>query len=228
MHQSSGISPSAVIPTAWRAAFPYPSLSGKMGEALTHTPAYSLMVAFVGEGCPVQGPWLEKYVLMSTIELFGVPRLRAGRGSVTLDAPTLEQALDELGQARGGRAQSADRPALRRPGVVAVRNRGKARGNRRPGDHRRMRDTECGLRGRDGDRRAPSRVASLWGLPAREAEDRLRDEHGKEWQVAAIGPAGERLTPFVTLSGSRMDRGRPSPTRLTPRTGSGWPRVRDG
>jgi aldehyde:ferredoxin oxidoreductase len=40
----------------------------------------------------------------------------------------------------------------------------------------------------------------LRGLPAREAEDRLRAENGNDWQVAAIGQAGERLIPFATLS----------------------------
>src|ERR671921_403931 len=30
----------------------------------------------------------------------------------------------------------------------------------------------------------------LWGLPADEAERRLRERHGPAWRVAAIGPAG--------------------------------------
>ena len=48
----------------------------------------------------------------------------------------------------------------------------------------------------------------LWGLSAREAEDRIRAEHGKEWQVASIGPAGERLIPFATLSHDGRHAGR--------------------
>src|SRR4051812_37844673 len=51
-------------------------------------------------------------------------------------------------------------------------------------------------------------AGSLWGLSAREAEDRLRAEHGKEWQVASIGPAGERLIPFATLSHDGRHAGR--------------------
>src|SRR4051812_47045279 len=43
-------------------------------------------------------------------------------------------------------------------------------------------------------------AGDLWGLPAREAEARIRSEHGADWQVASIGPAGERLIPFATLS----------------------------
>lgn len=35
---------------------------------------------------------------MITVELYGVPRLRAGTGRVTLDAPTLAAALDGLGR----------------------------------------------------------------------------------------------------------------------------------
>src|SRR3954469_20593541 len=34
-------------------------------------------------------------------------------------------------------------------------------------------------------------AGTLWGLSAREAEDCIRDEYGADWQVAAIGPAGE-------------------------------------
>src|SRR4051794_18787724 len=51
-------------------------------------------------------------------------------------------------------------------------------------------------------------AGSLWGLPAREAEDRIRAEHGAEWQVASIGPAGERLIPYATLSHDGRHAGR--------------------
>jgi aldehyde:ferredoxin oxidoreductase len=53
-----------------------------------------------------------------------------------------------------------------------------------------------------------SPAGSLWGLSAREAEDRIRAEYGREWQVAAIGPAGERLIPFATLSHDGRHAGR--------------------
>jgi aldehyde:ferredoxin oxidoreductase len=48
----------------------------------------------------------------------------------------------------------------------------------------------------------------LWGLPASEAERRIRLEHGPAWQVAAIGPAGERLIPFATISHDGRHAGR--------------------
>ena len=48
----------------------------------------------------------------------------------------------------------------------------------------------------------------LWGLPAREAEERIHSEFGADWQVAAIGPAGENLIPFATLSHDGRHAGR--------------------
>ena len=51
-------------------------------------------------------------------------------------------------------------------------------------------------------------AGSLWGLSAREAEDQIRAQHGLEWQVASIGPAGERLIPFATLSHDGRHAGR--------------------
>lgn len=51
-------------------------------------------------------------------------------------------------------------------------------------------------------------AGSLWGLPAREAERRIREEFGADWQVAAIGPAGEALIPFATLSHDGRHAGR--------------------
>jgi aldehyde:ferredoxin oxidoreductase len=57
--------------------------------------------------------------------------------------------------------------------------------------------------------RVESRPAGvLWGLPARDAEERIRAEYGRDWQVAAIGPAGERLIPFATLSHDGRHAGR--------------------
>ena len=49
---------------------------------------------------------------------------------------------------------------------------------------------------------------SLWGLSAAEAERRIRAEHGSDWQVAAIGPAGERGLRLATLSHDGRHAGR--------------------
>lgn len=51
-------------------------------------------------------------------------------------------------------------------------------------------------------------AGGLWGLPAAEAEARIRAEHGAGWQVAAIGPAGERRIPFATISHDGRHAGR--------------------
>jgi aldehyde:ferredoxin oxidoreductase len=48
----------------------------------------------------------------------------------------------------------------------------------------------------------------LWGLPAGEAEKRIRAQFGDDWQVAAIGPAGERMIPFATITHDGRHAGR--------------------
>jgi aldehyde:ferredoxin oxidoreductase len=63
--------------------------------------------------------------------------------------------------------------------------------------------------GEAGDPRVTIEPAgALWGLPAAEAERRIRAERGPGWQVIAIGPAGERLIPFATLTHDGRHAGR--------------------
>jgi aldehyde:ferredoxin oxidoreductase len=59
---------------------------------------------------------------------------------------------------------------------------------------------------RDGARVLP--VGDLWGLPAAEAEERLRARLGKGWRIASIGPAGERLVSYATVSHDGRHAGR--------------------
>ncbi|HWH94013.1 MAG TPA: aldehyde ferredoxin oxidoreductase family protein, partial [Baekduia sp.] len=59
---------------------------------------------------------------------------------------------------------------------------------------------------RDGARMLP--VGDLWGLPAAEAEERLRAQLGKGWRIASIGPAGERLVSYATVSHDGRHAGR--------------------
>jgi aldehyde:ferredoxin oxidoreductase len=54
----------------------------------------------------------------------------------------------------------------------------------------------------------PRTAAHLSGLSAQEAEDAIRREHGADWQVASIGPAGEALIPFATISHDGRHAGR--------------------
>ncbi len=58
----------------------------------------------------------------------------------------------------------------------------------------------------DGTRLADA--ADLQGLPAAEAERRLRERLGRGWRVAAIGPAGERGVPYATISHDGRHAGR--------------------
>ncbi len=51
-------------------------------------------------------------------------------------------------------------------------------------------------------------AGEFWGLSPSEAEARLRTAIGPEWQVASIGPAGERLIPFATISHDGRHAGR--------------------
>lgn len=48
----------------------------------------------------------------------------------------------------------------------------------------------------------------LWGLSAAEAEARLRERMGPAWRVAAIGPAGERVVRYATVSHDGRHAGR--------------------
>ena len=59
---------------------------------------------------------------------------------------------------------------------------------------------------RDAIRTEPA--GDLWGLPAADAEARLRERHGPAWRVAAIGPAGERGVRYATISHDGRHAGR--------------------
>jgi aldehyde:ferredoxin oxidoreductase len=51
-------------------------------------------------------------------------------------------------------------------------------------------------------------AGELWGLPAAETETRLRARLGSRYRVGAIGPAGERLVRYATLSHEGRHAGR--------------------
>jgi aldehyde:ferredoxin oxidoreductase len=58
----------------------------------------------------------------------------------------------------------------------------------------------------DGPRLEPA--GDLWGLSADDAEQRLRERLGKAWRVASIGPAGERMISYATISHDGRHAGR--------------------
>jgi aldehyde:ferredoxin oxidoreductase len=60
----------------------------------------------------------------------------------------------------------------------------------------------------DGDGARLADAADLSGLPAAEAERRLRDRLGRGWRIAAIGPAGERGVRYATISHDGRHAGR--------------------
>ena len=60
----------------------------------------------------------------------------------------------------------------------------------------------------DGDGARIEPANDLWGLSAADAESRLRDRLGQAWRVAAIGPAGERLVRYATVSHDGRHAGR--------------------
>ncbi len=60
----------------------------------------------------------------------------------------------------------------------------------------------------DGDRVRLLDASDLWGLPAAEAERRLRERLGRGWRSAAIGPAGERGVRYATISHDGRHAGR--------------------
>jgi aldehyde:ferredoxin oxidoreductase len=51
----------------------------------------------------------------------------------------------------------------------------------------------------DNDRVKIEDATHLWGLNTRETVDRIRKEKGKDFQVAGIGPAGEKLVRFASV-----------------------------
>jgi aldehyde:ferredoxin oxidoreductase len=60
----------------------------------------------------------------------------------------------------------------------------------------------------DGDSVRVLDAADLWGLPAAEAERRLRERLGRGWRAAVIGPAGERGVRYATVSHDGRHAGR--------------------
>lgn len=60
----------------------------------------------------------------------------------------------------------------------------------------------------DDDRTFIEAAGDLWGLPNRATQQRLRDRFGSDFQVATIGPAGERLVRYATLSHDGRHAGR--------------------
>lgn len=51
-------------------------------------------------------------------------------------------------------------------------------------------------------------ASEQWGMPAAEAEESIRERHGRRWRAASIGPAGERQVRYATISHDGRHAGR--------------------
>ncbi|WP_433288837.1 aldehyde ferredoxin oxidoreductase family protein [Pseudonocardia sp. CA-142604] len=60
----------------------------------------------------------------------------------------------------------------------------------------------------DGDGARLEPAPELAGLPAAQAEEAVRERFGRGWQTAAIGPAGEQLVHYATISHDGRHAGR--------------------
>jgi aldehyde:ferredoxin oxidoreductase len=60
----------------------------------------------------------------------------------------------------------------------------------------------------DGDGARIIDAGHLWGLTAADAEERLREQLGPAYRIAAIGPAGEQLVRYATVSHDGRHAGR--------------------
>src|SRR6201994_2464747 len=60
----------------------------------------------------------------------------------------------------------------------------------------------------DGNSAWVAPAEDLWGLTAAETEAKLRERMGPAWRVAAIGPAGERVVRYATISHDGRHAGR--------------------
>ena len=60
----------------------------------------------------------------------------------------------------------------------------------------------------DDDRVRLEPAGDVWGLPNREAQLRLRERLGADFQIATIGPAGEQLIRYATISHDGRHAGR--------------------
>ncbi len=123
------------------------SIPGRAGPPASRSTTRSLRAFLGGVGL---GTWIVAHETPA-----GTDPLGARRGPGLRAQPAGRQPADDLGQVRGGRAQPADRPALRRARLVALRDRGEARRGRRPGDHRRLRRADRRLHRRHGRRPSP-------------------------------------------------------------------------
>jgi aldehyde:ferredoxin oxidoreductase len=134
----------------------------------------------------------ESCLVIALSPLVGTPLSTSAKFAIVGKSPLTERLCDAL-------SSSHFALAAKRAGIDAIVIKGQS--------------AEPSIVFVDGEEHGPPRVwwqpaDALWGLPARAAEVQIRMRHGADWQVAAIGPAGERLIPFATISHDGRHAGR--------------------
>jgi aldehyde:ferredoxin oxidoreductase len=119
--------------------------------------------------------------------LVGSPLTTSAKFAVVSKSPLTERINDSL-------ASSGFAIAGKKTGHDAIVLAGKAR--------------EQSILVIDDDRVSLEPACELWGLPNRAAQERLRQKLGADYQVATIGPAGERLVRYATISHDGRHAGR--------------------
>ncbi len=142
----------------------------------------------LGEGAAEADPLSEQAVLAFVFSpLVGSPLTTSAKFAVVSKSPLTERINDSL-------ASSGFALAGKKTGHDAIVLTGKAN------------QPSILVIDDDGARLEPA--GELWGLTNRAAQDRLRQQIGADYQVATIGPAGERLVRYATISHDGRHAGR--------------------
>jgi aldehyde:ferredoxin oxidoreductase len=142
----------------------------------------------LGEGAAEAEPLSERAVLAFVFSpLVGSPLTTSAKFAVVSKSPLTDRINDSLassGFALAGKKTGNDALLLTgkaaRPSILVI----------------------------DGDSARLEPAEGLWGLTNRDAQEKLREWLGQEFQVATIGPAGERLVRYATISHDGRHAGR--------------------
>ncbi len=142
----------------------------------------------LGEGAADVDPFSESAVLAFVFSpLVGSPLTTSAKFAVVSKSPLTQRINDSL-------ASSGFALAGKKTGHDAIVITGKAH--------------EPSILVVDDDRVTVEPAGELWGLPNHQAQESLRKRLGADHQVATIGPAGERLVRFATISHDGRHAGR--------------------
>ena len=145
--------------------------------------------------------------LLSELAPPGVDAARARGAARVRVLAARRHAADDEREVRGGREVAADRAPQRRAGVESLRDRRQADRQRRDRRPRRVRGAVGADRRRR--RRADRRRPAICGAcPRRRPRRACAPGSDPAYRIAAIGPAGERLVRYATVSHDGRHAGR--------------------